>query len=435
MTNNNTFIVPDGVEYIGSDNIKLFIDHPEQIKHLILPVGLKTIGSLRVCRSLESVIIPEGVISIEDFAFADCDALKSLHIPASVTEIGKDLFGMQLYRQNLKLSAPPLKSLTVEKGNTIYDSRNGCNAIIRTADGALLYGCKFSVIPEGVVTICDSAFHGCKIQKVMLPRSVRTIGEKAFKDCHFLKEVVLNDGLEEIGRESLCRCYPLNSDIIPSSMRAPLPLAEMAPLTHWCARTVGEPDDKNWRGAAFKECFNLKMVSLPRQLTYTRVYDKKYQTETIKRSSVPGVAFQLGIIKDDSVQVFGDVPQGLRAEAWYRVSKVDIIIRKMGIPKSTSILLDLDYSEYHMICKVTIAFLESISHYEYENGQFGSCRMDDPFQEHLAGVYLSDHPVVKSWKSCKSLDDGIKYELDRYKEELSAILAGARKIELQDLWP
>lgn len=439
-----SFSIPEGVKEIGSGTLKQFIEWPEKVRHLILPAGLERIEmwAFSGCSSLETVTIPEGVVSIRERAFEGCNALKSLHLPASLTEIGENLFGDWG-------PGAALESITVAEGNPVFDSRNECNALIQTADGKLLLGCSTSTIPDGVAIIGYCAFKDSKIQKVILPPSVKGIGPSAFEGCDFLSELTLddglewigsgafdscfrleevkfNDGLEMIGSEAFRCCSRLRNITIPSSIKEPLPYATFEKAT--------QTRDQKWYGAAFHRCYNIKYISIPRKLSFVRT--RALRPDSLKHSSKKGLLQQIGLIDYDFIPKGYAECLGWDSRAYLEFKpEVDVVIRRMDIPKTTSILLDLAYDGYHMICKVSIALLESVSHYEYENGQYGSCRLDDPFQEHLAGVYLSDHPEVKSWKPCKSLDDGIKFELYKYKEELSPVLADARKIELQDLWP
>jgi hypothetical protein len=53
-----------------------------------------------------------------------------------------------------------LNSITVEKGNTKYDSRDNCNAIIETNTNKLIAGCKNTTIPNSVTSIGERAFYG-----------------------------------------------------------------------------------------------------------------------------------------------------------------------------------------------------------------------------------------------------------------------------------
>ena len=73
------------------------------------------------CTSLTSITIPNSVTSIGQWAFSSCSSLTSLTIPNSVTSIGEGAFAY----------CSSLTSIVVESGNTMYDSRENCNAIDR----------------------------------------------------------------------------------------------------------------------------------------------------------------------------------------------------------------------------------------------------------------------------------------------------------------
>ena len=62
--------------------------------HLIVPDGTTTIddNAFEECSALKSVVIPDSVTTINFNAFANCDALKSIVIPDSVTTIGDYAF-------------------------------------------------------------------------------------------------------------------------------------------------------------------------------------------------------------------------------------------------------------------------------------------------------------------------------------------------------
>ena len=75
------------------------------------------------CSSLTSIVIPASVTSIAYRAFFRCSSLTSIVIPDGVTSIG----GLAFW------GCSSLTSVVVAKGNTVYDSREQCNAIIHTA--------------------------------------------------------------------------------------------------------------------------------------------------------------------------------------------------------------------------------------------------------------------------------------------------------------
>lgn len=130
---------------------------------------------------MTSVTINSGVKSINGSAFRYCISLTSVTIPSSVTSIGGAAFSF----------CTGMTSIDVEAGNTKYDSRNNCNAIIETSSNTLIAGCKNTVIPDGVASIGVDAFYGCSgLTSAIIPSSVTSIGDRAFLNCSNLKTIV-----------------------------------------------------------------------------------------------------------------------------------------------------------------------------------------------------------------------------------------------------
>ena len=160
------------------------------------------------CSSLQSITFPEDLKSIGYSAFSSCNKLTSITIPSSVTEIGNEAF-----------VDCGFSSIRVEEGNTVYDSRYNCNALIETATNTLIKGCKNTVIPPSVTTIGDQAFALCfDLASITIPGSVTSIGDGAFSLCFFLESVTLSEGLESIGGGTFNNCKSLASITIPSSV-------------------------------------------------------------------------------------------------------------------------------------------------------------------------------------------------------------------------
>ena len=132
------------------------------------------------CNKLTSVIIPNSVNSIESNAFEWCYGLTNVIIPSNVTSIENHPFTW----------CYGLTSIIVDAGNTVYDSRDNCNAIIETATNILLLGCKNTIIPNSVTTIGEDAFFGCtSLTSITIPSSVTKIGSFAFYGCSRLTSV------------------------------------------------------------------------------------------------------------------------------------------------------------------------------------------------------------------------------------------------------
>ena len=85
-----------------------------------------------------------------------------------------------------------MTSIVVESGNSVYDSRNNCNAIIETASNTLKVGCINTQIPSSVTSIGDYAFVGCDLTSIVIPSSVTSIGNSAFYFCTSLESVFVN---------------------------------------------------------------------------------------------------------------------------------------------------------------------------------------------------------------------------------------------------
>ena len=161
---------------------------------LIIPNSVTVIeaSAFNGCRGLTSIVIPNSVTSIGSGAFAFCSGLSGdLIIPNSVISIGEGAF---------LLESTGFDHIIVESGNTVYDSRGDCNAVIQTATNNLVFGCKNTVIPNSVTSIGKEAFKKCeKLTTVNIPNSVTSIGEQAFDGCSNLMSLSIPNSVASIG--------------------------------------------------------------------------------------------------------------------------------------------------------------------------------------------------------------------------------------------
>lgn len=128
------------------------------------------------------VEIPEGVTSINAIAFYNNQTIKSVHISSTVTNIAANAF----------YGCKSITTLSVAAGNSYYDSRDNCNAIIYKYNNSntLVVGCKNTIIPQTVTTINQSAFAGSGLLSITIPSNVTSINSNVFSDCKKLLNVL-----------------------------------------------------------------------------------------------------------------------------------------------------------------------------------------------------------------------------------------------------
>jgi len=207
--------IPSSVRSIGFEAFS----GCSKLESIDMKEGLQEIcqESFRDCVSLRSVLLPSGLESIGFAAFSGCQELTSIIIPASVSDIHMTSF----------YSCNSLESIIVEEGNSVYDSRYNCNAIVKTADNTLIIGCKNTEIPNTVTAIGEKAFTSCQgLSEIVVPGSVREIGKYAFQNCTNLRKLTLSEGLQAIRWGAFWDCG-LTTMTVPASVR------EIEPGAFW----------------------------------------------------------------------------------------------------------------------------------------------------------------------------------------------------------
>lgn len=165
--------IPNSVTTIGEDAFDDTAWYDNQPDGLVY-AGLNAYKYKGTMPNGTCIVIQEGTKSISPSCFLYRSEMMSAAIPNSVTSIGLCAFR----------GCSGLESIVVAAGNSTYDSRDNCNAIIETATNTLIAGCKTTTIPNSVTSIGNWAFADCRsLTSVTIPNSVTSIGSYAFSGC------------------------------------------------------------------------------------------------------------------------------------------------------------------------------------------------------------------------------------------------------------
>ena len=268
-----SIVIPDGVTSIGEEAF----EYCESLTSIDLPEGLTSIGNSAFlgCESLTSIDLPEGLTSIGDAAFLGCEGPTSIDLPEGLTSIGSFSFSNCTSQTSIDLPDgltnigngafyffTSLTSIDVNENNTYYSSSDG---VLYNKDKTILicYPCRktnstFS-IPESVTEIGSYAFHDCRsLVSIDLPDGLTSIGSFSFSNCTSLTSIDLPDGLTSIGGCAFSACTSLTSIDLPDGMTS---IGNFAFDNCTSLTSIDLPDGLTSIGNhAFESCESLKDV-------------------------------------------------------------------------------------------------------------------------------------------------------------------------------
>lgn len=188
--------IPEGVTQIEEEAFA----YCSELSEVILPKTLKRIGKAAFsrCYDLAEITLPEGLTQIEEAAFFNSGITK-LAIPSNIITINKFAFA----------ECNKLKELVISSGLEAIGKSAflNCTALTEAA------------IPEGVKSLGYEIFRGCSaLTSVTLPESVTVIPAGVFYQCENLKEINLPDTLISIGKAAFKECTSLSKIVIPDSV-------------------------------------------------------------------------------------------------------------------------------------------------------------------------------------------------------------------------
>ena len=149
------------------------------------------------CDHLSKIVIPDGVITIGDYAFSNCSYLNAIDIPDSILNINPLTFD-----DKIKFSY---------NGLTLSRKDNSFSVVSYRGDDASLT-IPSKIIGLNVTSIGDMAFRNCdSLASVTIGNGVTSIGSYAFRDCDSLASVTIGNGVTSIGSYAFRDCDSLAS--------------------------------------------------------------------------------------------------------------------------------------------------------------------------------------------------------------------------------
>lgn len=144
-----------------------------EVETLVLPASLKKVGAGAFASShIASLVVPEGVESLGDYAFYGCNNLKDVSLPASIKTVGKGAFGNCRELQTIDLSSTGITEIPAQ-----------------AFSGAV--NLESVSLPASVVKIGREAFSHTKIESLDL-KGINAFDAYALSGMPFLKSLSIN---------------------------------------------------------------------------------------------------------------------------------------------------------------------------------------------------------------------------------------------------
>ena len=194
----------------------------ENMKSITMTDNVLYIGKMAfaLCTALEQFTIPQRIRSIEELTFWACIRLRKINIPASVTSIASGAFG----------GCVRMDSITIEEHNVSYSVRD--NVLFNKDMTELICypaGIQYTryVVPSGVRQINGWAFEAAThLQSIELPNGLKYIMSGAFTGCESLVEINIPKSVDIIADEAFIRCFSLKQIKIPKYTKIAQPVGE-----------------------------------------------------------------------------------------------------------------------------------------------------------------------------------------------------------------
>ncbi len=234
------------------------------------PVSLKSAGSYIFQNTpVKTVTVPEEVTEIPSYLFKNANMLEKVVLPDTVTKIGNYAFENCVKLTSINL---PDTVETIEEG-AFYNC--GLTSInfpkkLKNAGSYVFKNTPIKTIKvkEGVTALPNNAFNNAnKLESVVLPTTLKTIGNYSFYECTSLKSVTIPEETESIGEGAFQNCSAMTKVVMNDSLKT-----IKNDAFHGCSvlASIEVPDTVTSMGSyAFANCKKLTTFNYPKKLTYS----------------------------------------------------------------------------------------------------------------------------------------------------------------------
>ena len=253
--------------------------------------------------NIRYVKIANGITSLNNNAFSNCQNLISVKIPAQLATTA--FFGCRNVESIHYTYAPGTEG-------KMYDYTYGETSTYYYGKRLEYFSresLKTVIIDEGVTRIGAYCFQYCKaLESVTLPSTLKEVGTRAFENCSVLPSIALPDGMEVIEAYAFNGCTALETVGHPSALRS-LGHSSFAGCTSLKSFTLTDQittipascfsscssleqiviptSVTSLGGSAFAKCSSLRSVTIPAQLG-TKPFPECRNVESIHYTYAPG---------------------------------------------------------------------------------------------------------------------------------------------------
>lgn len=224
----------------------------------------------------EQVILPDTILSMDEFCFENCNNLRSVTLPKSLQIIPKSGFAYCGKLFDIDLSNIVHIEFNAFNGSMIPSVNLQNIELIDQRAFENCYELENVLFSNKIISIASQTFKYCvNLRKIHIPESVEILGTKAFECCHNLEEINFTNNLKMICHFCFECCKNLKKFIAPENLEE---IQQMAFIDSGLEVVKLNKNLKIIGEGAFRRCEELKSIELydttDVELTKTFDFDK-----------------------------------------------------------------------------------------------------------------------------------------------------------------